>query len=120
MRVSEVVRQRVALIGDAAHAIHPLSGHGINLGLQDARSLAAVLSSAASWRDIGELPLLRAYARARAEEPFLMQYLTHGLNRLFGQSNPILSVLRNAGMNLTDRLPVLTHALTRYAANGRF
>lgn len=120
MRVSSVVRDRVALIGDAAHAIHPLSGHGINLGFQDAAALAKVLTELPAWRDIGELQVLRRYARQRAEEPFLMQYLTHGLNRLFGERNPLVSALRNAGMNLTDRLPVLTNALTRYAVNGRF
>jgi ubiquinone biosynthesis UbiH/UbiF/VisC/COQ6 family hydroxylase len=120
MRVESVAKERVALIGDAAHAIHPLSGHGINLGFQDAKTLAGVLAVTPAWRDIGELAILRGYARARAEEPFLMQYLTHGLNRLFSQKNPVLSALRNTGMNLTGSLPVLTNALTRYAANGRF
>ena len=120
MRVSTVVQARLALIGDAAHAIHPLSGHGINLGFQDARALAGVLSKVPAWRDIGELSILRAYARERAEEPFLMQNLTHGLNRLFVPCNPFLSALRNLGMNLTGRLPVVTNALTRYAVNGRF
>ena len=120
MRVSTVVQARLALIGDAAHAIHPLSGHGINLGFQDARALAGVLSKVPAWRDIGELSILRAYARERAEEPFLMQNLTHGLNRLFAPRNPFLSALRNLGMNLTGRLPVVTNALTRYAVNGRF
>ncbi len=120
MRVSTVVRERVALVGDAAHAIHPLSGHGINLGFQDAKSLSDVLATVPPWRDIGDLSILRAYARARAEEPFLMQNLTHALNRLFVQRNPLLSALRNTGMNLTGRLPVVTNAMTRYAVNGRF
>lgn len=120
MRVESVVKPRIALIGDAAHAIHPLSGHGINLGFQDAKALAEVLARTPTWRDIGELAILRSYARARAEEPFLMQYLTHGLNRLFNHPSPILAALRNTGMNLTGSLPVLTNALTRYAANGRF
>lgn len=120
MRVDEVVRPRVALIGDAAHAIHPLSGHGINLGFQDARALAEVLVAAPPWRDVGDHALLRAYARQRAEEPFLLQYATHGLNRLFGKRNPVLASLRNLGLNLTGRLPVVTNALIRYAVNGRF
>ncbi|HQV16121.1 MAG TPA: UbiH/UbiF family hydroxylase [Denitromonas sp.] len=119
MRVEEVVRPRVALIGDAAHAIHPLSGHGINLGFQDARALAEVLGALPAWRDVGELPVLRRYARMRAEEPFLLQYTTHALSRLFGPQAPVLSKLRNLGMNLTGRVPVLKHALVRYAANGR-
>lgn len=120
MRVDEIVRPRVALIGDAAHAIHPLSGHGINLGFQDAKVLAQELAALPSWRDVGEHAVLRRYARRRAEEPFLLQHLTHGLNRLFGARNPLLGLLRNSGMNLTDRLPVVTDALIRYAVNGRF
>lgn len=119
MRVGEIVRPRLALIGDAAHAIHPLSGHGINLGFMDAKALANQLSSLPAWRDVGEIDVLRAYARARAEEPFMLQYLTHGLNQLFGARNPLLGLARNAGMNLTNRLPVVANALVRYAANGR-
>lgn len=120
MRVNQVVGPRLALIGDAAHAIHPLSGHGINLGLQDAQVLAGALSALPAWRDPGEFAVLRAYARARAEEPLLLQSMTHALQRLFGTRNPAFSVLRNAGMNLTGRLPVLKSALVRYAASGRF
>ncbi len=120
MRVEEIARARVALIGDAAHAIHPLSGHGINLGFQDARALAEVLGALPSWRDAGDLTVLRRYARMRAEEPFLLQYTTHALSRLFGGRDPVLSALRNLGMNLTGRLPVVKDALVRYAATGRF
>lgn len=120
MRVPEIVRPRIALIGDAAHAIHPLSGHGINLGFQDAKVLAEALSELASWRDPGELSVLRRYARRRAEEPFLLQYATHGLSRLFGVDNSLASALRNTGLNLTGRMPVLKSALVRYATLGRF
>lgn len=120
MRVGEVVRPRLALIGDAAHAIHPLSGHGINLGLQDAQALATELAALPAWRDPGELAVLRAYSRARAEEPLLLQSTTHALQRLFGTRNPVITALRNTGMNLTERLPVLKSALVRYAASGRF
>ena len=120
MRVDSAVQPRLALIGDAAHAIHPLSGHGINLGYQDARALAEQLAALPTWRDPGELPVLRAYARARAEETALLQYTTHGLNRLFKPADPLLSGLRNFGLNLTNRLPVLRNALVRYAIAGRF
>jgi len=120
MRVDTAVQARLALIGDAAHAIHPLSGHGINLGYQDARVLAEQLAALPAWRDPGELPVLRAYARARAEETALLQYTTHGLNRLFKPADPLLSGLRNLGLNLTNRLPVLRNALIRYAIAGRF
>mgnify|MGYP000402613748 CR=1 FL=1 len=120
MRVDTAVQARLALIGDAAHAIHPLSGHGINLGYQDARVLAEQLAALPAWRDPGELPVLRAYARARAEETALLQYTTHGLNRLFKPADPLLSGLRNLGLNLTNKLPVLRNALVRYAIAGRF
>lgn len=120
MRLDSAVSRRVALIGDAAHAIHPLSGHGINLGFQDARVLSEKLMGLAEWEDPGDVQVLRAYARERAEEPFLVQYVTHGINRLFGSRNPVAAVLRNAGLNLTDRLPVVRNALTRYAVSGKF
>lgn len=120
MRVARTVAPRMALIGDAAHAIHPLSGHGINLGFQDARALAGVLGGLPQWRDPGELAVLRAYARERAEEPLLMQYTTHALNRLFNTRNPLLAAARNTGLNLTNALPVVRNALIRYAVNGRF
>lgn len=120
MRVESMIGRRVALIGDAAHAIHPLSGHGINLGFQDARMLASLLGELKPWQGAGDHGVLRRYARARAEEPFLLQYATHGLNRLFASRNPASALLRNVGMNLTDRLPVITNALTRYAVSGKF
>jgi len=116
MQVPQIVAPRLALIGDAAHAIHPLSGHGINLGFQDAQVLARQLRELPAHRDCGELAVLRPYARTRAEEVRLMQAATHGLNRLFRPRNPFVAALRNAGMNLTARLPVARSALIRYAA----
>src|SRR5690554_242257 len=120
MRVSEYVRARVALIGDAAHGIHPLSGHGINLGFSDAAELAVRLENLPEWRDPGELSVLRGYARARAEEPVMLQSMTHMLNRLFRGRHPVLRFVRNEGMNLTGCLPVLRSALIRYATSGKF
>jgi ubiquinone biosynthesis UbiH/UbiF/VisC/COQ6 family hydroxylase len=120
MRVETMVKPRVALLGDAAHAIHPLSGHGINLGFQDANVLADTLAALPAWQDPGDLSVLRAYARARSEEAFVMQYATHALNRLFGSKLPFAATIRNLGLNLTDRLPVVTNALVRYAVNGKF
>jgi 2-polyprenylphenol 6-hydroxylase len=116
MQVPQVVAPRLALIGDAAHAIHPLSGHGINLGFQDARVLADLLNELPAHRDCGDLALLRRYARARNEEVRLMQGVTHALNRLFRPRNPILAALRNRGMQLTNHLPVVRSAMVRYAA----
>ena len=115
MRVAQTTLARLALIGDAAHAIHPLSGHGINLGFQDAAVLASTLCNAPAYQDPGDPSLLRRYARARAEEVALLQYTTHGLQRLFRPQNAVLSNLRNFGLNLTDHLPVVRNSLVRYA-----
>lgn len=115
MRVPKVVAPRLALIGDAAHGIHPLSGHGINLGYQDARVLAATLAACQPWQDIGGLRVLERYQRARKEEVLLLQTSTDALRRLFKSELPGLKPLRNLGLNLTNRLPVLKTVLTRYA-----
>ena len=120
MRVPQPTAPRVALIGDAAHAIHPLSGHGINLGYQDAKALAELLGPLPAWRDPGEAALLASYARARAEETRLLQSTTHALNRLFKPDNGLLSGLRNIGLNLTNQIPVVRNALVRYAISGHF
>lgn len=116
MRVPQVVAPHVALIGDAAHAIHPLSGHGINLGFQDARVLAEVLAALPAHRSCGERSALRRYARARVEEVALTQHVTHGLNRLFRPQNSLFAAFRNAGMSATARLPFVKDVLARYAA----
>ena len=109
------VAARIALVGDAAHVVHPLAGQGANLGLQDARQLAATLGAREPWRDPGELRLLRRYARARAGDALAMQAAVHGLHRLFGAEAAPLAWLRNAGLNLTDRLPVIKNLLIRQA-----
>jgi len=113
MRVPEIVAPRLALVGDAAHGIHPLSGHGINLGFQDARELAGLLGAAQPWHDIGETQFLRRYQRARREEIILMQRTTDGLRRLF-RAAP-LRPWRNLGLKMTNGLPFMKNALVRYA-----
>ena len=115
IRVPHTVAARLALIGDAAHGIHPLSGHGINLGYQDAMALADLLSATPEWQDIGNERLLRRYQRARREETLLMQTATDTLRRLFRAKLPGLRPLRNIGMNLTNTLPVVKNQLVRYA-----
>ena len=115
MRVPQTVAPRLALVGDAAHGIHPLSGHGINLGFQDASELAGLLARTQPWHDIGDQRFLQRYQRARREETVLMQTSTDGLRRLFRDAPPGLRPLRNFGLNLTDRLPFVKNALVRYA-----
>ena len=115
VRVPTIVAPRLALVGDAAHGIHPLSGHGINLGYQDARVLAELLAATPPWQDVGSERLLARYQRARREETLLMQYTTDTLRRLFREKLPGLKPLRNIGMNLTNALPVVKNLLVRYA-----
>jgi ubiquinone biosynthesis UbiH/UbiF/VisC/COQ6 family hydroxylase len=115
MRVPQTVAPRLALVGDAAHGIHPLSGHGINLGFQDAKELAGLLLEAQPWQDIGDERFLQRYQRARREETVLMQATTDGLRKLFKSEAAGLSLLRNAGLQMTNRLPFMKNALVRYA-----
>jgi 2-polyprenyl-6-methoxyphenol hydroxylase-like FAD-dependent oxidoreductase len=110
-----MVAPRIALAGDAAHVIHPLAGQGLNLGLQDARELARVLSAREPSRDPGELGLLRRYERARAEPILAMDMMVDTLFRLFGAESDFVAALRNGGLNLTDRLPVVKNMLVRQA-----
>ncbi len=115
MRAPHAVAPRLALIGDAAHAIHPLSGHGINLGFQDAQMLATVLAGKPGHVDCGDLALLRRYERARKEEVVALQTVTDSLQRLFRPEAGWLRPLRNFGLNLTNTLPVVKDTLVRYA-----
>jgi len=115
MRAPRCVGPRLALIGDAAHTLHPLSGHGINLGLQDSRALAEVLQLRPAHVDCGDERLLRRYERSRREEVIVLQSVTHALQRLFQPRHAALSWLRNSGLNLTNALPVVRGALVRYA-----
>ena len=110
-----LVAPRIALLGDAAHVIHPLAGQGANLGLQDARMLAATIGGREPGRDPGELRLLRRYERARAEDILAMRAAVHGLFRLFDAKGARVAQLRNAGLNFADRIPVLKNLLMRHA-----
>lgn len=106
------VRPGVALVGDAAHVVHPLAGQGVNLGLLDAAALAEVLLDAvARRRDIGSLGTLRRYERWRKGENLLMLGVLDGFERLFGSSLPPVRWLRNTGLNLTDALPPVKYLL---------
>jgi 2-polyprenyl-6-methoxyphenol hydroxylase-like FAD-dependent oxidoreductase len=111
----ELVRPGLALVGDAAHTVHPLAGQGVNLGFADARALANILADREKFRNCGDLPLLRRYQRARAEDILLMRWTTDALVRLFGASAGPLAWLRNTGLNFTAASPVLKGLLARRA-----
>ena len=115
INASRMVAPHVALAGDAAHVIHPLAGQGLNLGLQDARSLGAVLQGRAPVRSAGDFHLLRRYERDRGEAILAMRTAVHGLQAMFESRSPSFRRLRNLGLNFTDRLPVLKNLLLRHA-----
>jgi len=112
-----MIAPRIALAGDAAHVIHPLAGQGLNLGLQDVRSLSQILKGPDAQRDAGDWRLLRRYERSRAEPILAMDSMVDGLYRLFRAENAFAARLRNRGLNLTDRLEVVKNLLIRQAMN---
>ena len=103
----------IALIGDAAHTIHPLAGQGANLGLQDAAQLADVLEAAVTAGcSPGDRPTLRRYERARKGANATMLHFMTGLNRLFATDSRLLARLRSAGMQAFNRSgPIREHAV---------
>jgi ubiquinone biosynthesis UbiH/UbiF/VisC/COQ6 family hydroxylase len=115
IRPHAMTAARVALIGDAAHVVHPLAGHGMNLGFGDVAQLIKTLSEREPQRAIGDDRVLARYARARKEEVLLMQLTTDGLARLFETDIEPLRVVRNFGLNLLDKLPVLKRRLISHA-----
>jgi 2-polyprenyl-6-methoxyphenol hydroxylase-like FAD-dependent oxidoreductase len=110
-----MIAARLALVGDAAHNLHPLAGQGVNLGFQDARELASVLAARGPQRDVGNRALLRRYERARREDILTMTAATHGLQRLFNNSVAPLAWMRNLGLDLTDRMAPIKAMLVRHA-----
>jgi 2-polyprenyl-6-methoxyphenol hydroxylase-like FAD-dependent oxidoreductase len=108
-----------ALAGDAAHAVHPLAGQGLNLGLGDARELAQLLSDKPSFRTWGDTRLLRAYERARKGEAAMLRLATDGLQRMFSAQDARIQGLRNWGMRSFDAAAPLKDWLMRQASGLR-
>jgi 2-octaprenyl-6-methoxyphenol hydroxylase len=102
IRVADPVKPGVALIGDAAHAVHPLAGQGVNLGFQDARALARALAERTPLERPGDLRVLRRYARERREDVSAVQFVTDGLDHLFAARAPGVAALRNFGLRLVE------------------
>lgn len=115
MHAERYVRPRFALIGDAAHSVHPLAGQGVNLGLLDAAALAEMLSAAAARsRDVGELSLLRRYERWRRAENAAMVWSLDGFQKLFGAADPIRA-MGGWGLSMVNRCPPVKNAFIRRA-----
>ena len=110
-----LVKSRLALVGDAAHQIHPLAGQGMNLGFRDVIALAQTLRQRNPYQDIGDVTLLRRYERARKSDMLSMRQLTHGLHLLFENEQPIVKKLRNWGLQLTNHQPALKKHLIKQA-----
>lgn len=115
IRPHAIVAPRVALVGDAAHVVHPLAGHGMNLGFADVAQLLETVAAREAHRSIGDERVLARYARARREDVLLMQLATDGLARLFGADLEPLRVVRNFGLNLLDKLPMIKRRLMAHA-----
>jgi 2-octaprenylphenol hydroxylase len=113
LKLESQVGPRLALVGDAAHVVHPLAGQGVNLGLGDAATLAAVLKAGVAVGDVGASIVLDRYARKRALPVLSMQVVTDGLVRLFAV--PALRVLRNRGMSLVGGIAPFRRLLAQPA-----
>ena len=114
-RVAHFTKPRLALVGDAAHNVHPLAGQGVNLGFRDARTLAKVLIERGRRRDCGDHALLRQYECARKEDVAAMQLTTDGLQKLFNNDAVLLTRVRNLGLELVNRQPWLKNFLVQHA-----
>jgi 2-octaprenyl-6-methoxyphenol hydroxylase len=111
------VAERVALVGDAAHVIHPIAGQGLNMGLKDVAALAETIVDAARLGlDPGSAVTLDRYQRWRRFDTMAMGVATDGLNRLFSNRSDALRVVRDVGLGLVDRLPGLKQLFIREAA----
>jgi 2-polyprenyl-6-methoxyphenol hydroxylase-like FAD-dependent oxidoreductase len=113
----QITVQRVALIGDAAHNMHPLAGQGVNTGFRDARQLTQILLDRGAQNDCGDAGLLRRYERKRKEDIYTMQATTYGLKHLFNNEVPLLRFMRNAGLNAANRITPLKKMLMQHALN---
>jgi 2-octaprenyl-6-methoxyphenol hydroxylase len=111
------IADRLALVGDAAHVIHPIAGQGLNMGLRDVAALAEVIVDAARLGlDPGAGNVLERYQRWRRFDTMAMGVATDGLNRLFSNRSDVLRLVRDVGLGLVDRLPVLKGWFVREAA----
>ena len=113
---TQYCKPRMALVGDAAHTIHPLAGQGVNLGFLDIATLAEeILSAVKKQQDIGSLQVLRKYERRRKGDNALMLSAMDGFHLLFANDNPGLSTIRNLGLGLTNKLTPVKSKIIEHA-----
>lgn len=113
--VDRLIAPRVALVGDAAHLIHPLAGQGVNLGLRDVAALVDVIARKEAFRDLGDTVLLRRYERSRREDIQKLVVATDGLQRLFAVPGTIARAVRNTGMAFVGAQPLVKRWLVAAA-----
>ena len=112
-QASQLIKERIALVGDAAHTIHPLAGQGVNLGIKDAVELATQIYQAT--QDVGSSKLLRRYERARKGDNLITMRAMEGFRLLFGHSAAPVKSLRNFGMNLFNQSSMIKNEVIRKA-----
>jgi 2-octaprenyl-6-methoxyphenol hydroxylase len=111
------IAERLALVGDAAHVIHPIAGQGLNMGLKDIAALAEVVVDAARLgMDLGQADVLERYQRWRRFDTMAMGLATNSLNLLFSNESKLLRAVRDIGLGLVDRAPPLKNLFIRQAA----
>jgi 2-octaprenyl-6-methoxyphenol hydroxylase len=116
MHATRYVAERMALVGDAAHGMHPIAGQGLNIGFRDVAALARLIGEAhGRGADVGAPALLRAYQAERRPDALLMIGATHALERLFGNDIGVVRLARRLGIAAVDRIGPLKRAFARQA-----